>query len=100
MFRTVQLTLAIKRQALASTRSLTFVPRRPANFGTTLGRRFLTTEAPKKASTGPRAPISWRSVAFLTIFGSSVLFYFKTEYDEKMKKSKFNLSRRTAPCIM
>ncbi|CAM9170064.1 unnamed protein product, partial [Ectocarpus fasciculatus] len=44
-------------------------------------------------------PISWRSVAFLTIFGSSVLFYFKTEYDEKMKKSKFNLSRQTAPKV-
>lgn len=64
------------------------------NATAVLARRCLSSEAPKRGPS-PRGPFSWKSVGFLTIFGGAVLFYFKTEYDEKMKKSEWSTQQQS-----
>ena len=63
------------------------VLRERINSNVTRTARWLTTEPPPPKGMFPQAPITWRSAGILAVLGSAVLFYFKVEYDEKMKKS-------------
>ncbi len=50
-----------------------------------IGRRFLSVQ---NSLPEPVAPISWRSLAFLGIFGSSLWVFYQYKFDEQVKKSK------------